>query len=59
MKHVLIAQIVTLRRQFRVLFRPEDHLPQPLAVAQVEEDHPAVIARRVHPAAKRDRLADV
>jgi hypothetical protein len=37
----------------------KDHLHDPLAIAQVEKDHAAVIAAAVHPAAERDRLLDV
>ena len=38
--------------------RVEHHLQQALAVAQVDEDHPAVIAAAMHPAGDRDLLAE-
>ena len=31
---------------------------QPIAIAQVDEDHPAVVAPAIHPAGDRDLLAD-
>ena len=37
----------------------DDHLDQPGAVAQVDEDQPAVVAHGVHPALEDDGLADV
>jgi hypothetical protein len=39
--------------------RVEDHLDQPLAVAQIDEDDPAVIAAPMHPAAQDDLLKSV
>ena len=33
----------------------EDHLYQPLAIAQIHEDHPAVITPSMHPARRHDR----
>ena len=38
--------------------RVEHDLQQPLAVAQVDEDDPAVIAPAMHPAGDRDLLAE-
>ena len=38
--------------------RVEHDLQQALAVAQVDEDHPAVVAPAVHPAGDRDLLAE-
>ena len=37
----------------------ERHLHQPLAIAQVNEDEPAEVARLVHPSAEGDSLARV
>ena len=36
----------------------EHDLQQPLAIAQVDEDDPAVIATAMHPAGDRDLLAE-
>src|SRR3989304_6066032 len=44
---------------FRRLGRVEDHLHQPAAVAQVDEDEAAVVAPAVHPAGQRHVLAGV
>ena len=38
--------------------RMAHHLRQPLAVAQVDEDHAAVVAAPVRPAAQRDAAID-
>ena len=42
-----------------VLLGPEDDLGHALAVAQIDENDPAVVAHGIHPAGKRDGLADV
>ena len=47
---VLVAQDMGLLMHRRVVLRVEDHLGHPLPVAQIDEDHPAVIAPPVHPA---------
>jgi hypothetical protein len=46
-------------REFRILFRPEDHLGQTLAIAQVDKNDSAMIPRHMDPAGERYLLADV
>jgi hypothetical protein len=48
-----------LLRKLRIFLRPKNNLGQPFAVAQINENHPAVIARNIYPAGKCDVLADV
>ena len=43
----------------RVLLRPEHALGEALAVAQIDEDNPAVVAGGINPTDERDGLADV
>ena len=56
--HVLVAQPLGFREHLGRV-RVEDDLQQPLAVAQVDEDHPAVVAPAVHPAGDRDLAAEL
>jgi hypothetical protein len=48
-----------LLRKLRIFLRPKNNLGQPFAVTQINENHPAVIARDIYPACKRDFAADV
>ena len=57
--HILAAQPVRSLRNLRLLLRPENHLGQPLAVAQVDEDDAPVVAAGIDPAGERDGLADM
>ena len=42
-----------------IFFRAKDHLGDALAIAQVDENHAAVIATHMHPAGQNDLLSDV
>ncbi len=53
--HVLAAYAVGRREGFRAV-GIENHLGQPLAIANVEEDHPAMVTTAMYPAAKSDFL---
>jgi len=44
---------------FRPFLRTEHHLGLPVAVAQIDEHHSAVIAVRIDPAAQLNGFADV
>ncbi len=55
--HELVAQPLGFRED-RGRLRIEDDLQQPLAIAQVDENHPAVIAAAMHPAGDRDVPAE-
>ena len=57
-EHVLRAQPLGLGEHLG-LIRIEHDLQQALAIAQVDENHAAVIAAPVHPAGHRDRPADL
>ena len=48
--HVLAAQPVRCFRDLRIFLGPENDLRQTLAIAQIDEDHPAEIAVHVDPA---------
>src|SRR6266480_4415452 len=48
-----------LLRKLGVLLRTKDNLRQPFAIAQIDEDDAAMIARDMHPAGERDFAADV
>ena len=55
-QHELVAHAVG-RREGRGAIRVADHLHQALAIAQVDEDHAAVVAPAVRPAEEGDALA--
>ena len=55
-QHVLAAHAVGRGVRLRRDLRPRHHLAEPLAVAQVDEDHAAQVAPRGRPAHQRDRL---
>jgi len=57
--YIFAPQGVRLPRKLRIFLRPKNHLRQPFAIAQVNENNAAVIARDIYPAGKRDLLADV
>ena len=59
LNHILAAQTVGLLRDRCIFFGPKHNLRQTFAIAQIDKNHAAVIARDVHPAGKRDLLADV
>ncbi len=56
-QHVLASRAIGGRERRRPV-RIADHLRQPVAVAQVDEDHAAVVAAPVRPAAQGHRAAD-
>jgi hypothetical protein len=55
--HEFISQPLGLA-EHRGSGRVEYDLQQSFAIAQVDEDHPAMIASPMHPAGDRDLLAD-
>jgi len=57
-QHELGARLVGHRKRQRRV-RGRDHLHHAAAVAQVDENHAAVVAAVQHPAGQRDALADV
>ena len=57
--HIFAAQSVRFFRKLCVFLGAKDNLCQSFAIAQIDENDAAVIARDVHPAGKRDRFADV
>ena len=57
--HIFATQGMRLLRKRRVFLRTKNNLRQPFAVAQINEDHSAMIARDIHPARESDLLADV
>ena len=59
MDHVLVAQVVGFLCELGVFLRSKNNLRQAFAIAQVNENNAAVIARDIYPAGKRDLLADV
>jgi len=56
---VFAVQRVGLFCQLGILLRTKNHLGQPFAVAQINENHTAMVAGNVHPSGKRDFLADI
>ena len=56
--HELVAQRLGNRERVDAI-RIEDDLDEAFAVAQIDEDHAAVVAAPVHPAHQRDRLAQM
>jgi hypothetical protein len=50
---------VRLLRKLSVFLRTKNHLGQAFAVAEINENHAAVIAGNVHPPGKRDLSADI
>ena len=56
-EHVLAAQALGLGEHLGAV-RIEHDLQQPLAVAQVDEDHAAVVTATVHPTGDADLAAD-
>ncbi len=59
MNDVFAAQRVRLFCELGVFLWTENHLSQSFAIAQINEDHAAVVAGDIHPAGKRDLPADV
>ena len=57
--YIFTAQRMRLLCQSRIFLRPKNNLGQPFAIAQVNENDAAVVARDIHPAGKHDLLADV
>src|SRR5262249_24316463 len=56
--HVLGAKLLRQRVRLRRVLRVKDQLQEPAAVAQVDEDQPAMVAAAVHPAGDADAIAD-
>ena len=56
---VLVAQGVRGLGRRGVLFGPEDHLGDALAVAQIDEDDPAVVAAGTDPTGEGGALTDI
>ncbi len=59
LNHIFATQCVRLLRKLGVFFRAKNDLRQPFAIAQIDENDAAMIARDIYPAGKRDLLADV
>jgi hypothetical protein len=57
--HVLGPQLARLLQNRLPSFRSEDDLRLAVAVAEVDEERPAMVAAGIDPAAERDLLADV
>jgi hypothetical protein len=57
--HILAAECVRFLREFCVFFGAKNNLGQALAIAEINENHPAMIARDIHPAGERDLPADI
>src|SRR4051812_18273713 len=54
-----MPEVVRFLRQPGIFFRAEYDLGKPFAVAQIDEDHAAVIAANMNPAGKGGGLSDV
>ena len=48
-----------LLRELRIFLRPKHDLRQSLAIAEINENYPAVIACDVYPTGQRDFFTDV
>jgi hypothetical protein len=59
LNHIFATQCMRLLCKLGVFFRAKDNLRQTFAIAQIDENDAAVIARDVHPTGKRDLPADV
>ena len=59
LNHIFAAQRVRLLCKLRVFLGAKNYLRQSFAVAQINEDHAAVIAGDIYPSGKRDLLADI
>ena len=59
LNHIFAAQRVRLLCKLGIFLRAKNHLSQSFAVAQINENHAAVIAGDVHPSGKRDLPADI
>src|SRR5207249_2518423 len=57
--HVLAPQSMRFPGEFGVFLWTKNNLSQPFAIAQINEDHAAMIARDIYPAGKRDLPADI
>jgi hypothetical protein len=56
---IFAAQRMRLLCEVGIFLGPKNHLSQSFAVAQINENHTAMIAGNVHPSGKRDLLADI
>ena len=59
LNHIFATQCMRLLRKVGVFFRAKDNLRQPFAIAQIDENDAAVIARNIYPAGERDLPADI
>jgi hypothetical protein len=57
--HIFAPQCMRLLRKVGIFFRAKDYLCQTFAVAQIDEDDPAMVTRDMHPTGERDLLADL
>ena len=57
--HIFATQTVGLLRYFGILFRAKDDLGKAFAVAQIDENDAAMVARNVHPSGEGGFVADV
>ena len=59
LNHIFAAQRVRLLCKLGIFLRAKNHLSQSFAVAQINENHAAMIAGDIHPSGKRDLPADI
>jgi hypothetical protein len=59
LNNIFAAQRVRLLCKLRIFPRAKYHLSQSFSVAQINENHAAVIAGDVYPAGKRDLPTDI
>ena len=59
LNNIFAAQRVRLLSKLGIFLRTKNHLGQSLAVAQINENHTAVVAGDIYPSGKRDLPADI
>ena len=59
LNHVFTAQCVCLLRKLRIFLRPKHDLRQAFAIAEINENYPAVIAGNIYPPGQCDLSADI
>src|SRR5580693_6046763 len=59
LNHVFTTQCMRLLRKLRIFLRPKHDLSQAFAIAEINENYPAVIAGDIYPTSQCDLSADV
>ena len=59
LNHVFAAQRVRLLRKLRIFLRPKYDLRQSFAIAEINENYPAMIACDIDPTSQRNLTTDV